>query len=396
MSSKGLMFCQMKAGTLSTKKLDLPLNCPVSKLLSEAASFSASSEERLELSYQGKILRKGKTLEEYEVSEGGLIMVTEIAAPRTAVKPEPAQLSNEEIRKFGVAFKTAMKTPSFSVVVKRLLERENMESLAAACPGLTDDLVAQSFLTRPNLLAQLVSDPETLTSIARSRPALLEAANNLAAAVHEEQQSLGRSRAASQGEAAPGTSGGAAGGGGGGGGGSYYLDEMSDDEMETEEGQPGGQRGPRASAGGGITHSQLAQALAMAAGMGGGGGSFSPFQGVTGLGVGSAGRREEGGSQGQASTPASASSRITTNMFQQAMQQALMASQAGQAGQAQAGVESQGSADSDLASKVERMREMGIVDEGLALQALQIMGGDLQAAVDLIFSGWEGGDQAMS
>ena len=78
-------------------------------------------------------------------------------------------------------------------------------------------------------------------------------------------------------------------------------------------------------------------------------------------------------------------------MFQQAMQQALLASHAGQAGQ-----ETQESADSDLASKVERMREMGIVDEGLALQALQIMGGDLQAAVDLIFSGWEGGDQAMS
>ena len=137
----------------------------------------------------------------------------------------------------------------------------------------------------------------------------------------------------------------------------------------------------------------------MAAGMGGGGGSFSPFQGVTGLGVGSAQRREEGRSQSQsqATTPASASSRmITTNMFQEAMQQALMASQAGQAGQVQASEETQGSADSDLASKVERMREMGIVDEGLALQALQIMGGDLQAAVDLIFSGWEGGDQAMS
>ena len=98
------------------------------------------------------------------------------------------------------------------------------------------------------------------------------------------------------------------------------------------------------------------------------------------------------GSQSQVSTPAPpAPSRITTNMFQQAMQQALLASHAGQAGQ-----ETQESADSDLASKVERMREMGIVDEGLALQALQIMGGDLQAAVDLIFSGWEGGDQAMS
>ena len=81
-------------------------------------------------------------------------------------------------------------------------------------------------------------------------------------------------------------------------------------------------------------------------------------------------------------------------MFQQAMQQALMASQAAQGGQT--GQNTQESADSDLVSKVERMREMGIVDEGLALQALQIMGGDLQAAVDLIFSGWEGGDQAMS
>ena len=81
-------------------------------------------------------------------------------------------------------------------------------------------------------------------------------------------------------------------------------------------------------------------------------------------------------------------------MFQQAMQQALMASQAAHGGQT--GQNTQESADSDLASKVERMREMGIVDEGLALQALQIMGGDLQAAVDLIFSGWEGGDQSMS
>ena len=31
-----------------------------------------------------------------------------------------------------------------------------------------------------------------------------------------------------------------------------------------------------------------------------------------------------------------------------------------------------------LPLKVARMREMGIVDEGLALRALQIMGGDLQ------------------
>ena len=36
------------------------------------------------------------------------------------------------------------------------------------------------------------------------------------------------------------------------------------------------------------------------------------------------------------------------------------------------------------------MREMGIKDESLARKALTEMGGDLQAAIDLIFSGWLG------
>ena len=388
------MLCQMKSGTLSTKKLSLPLNCPVTKLFTEAASFSNSTEERLVLSYQGRILSKGDNLDVYEVSDGGLIMVAEIAPVKSEVKPEPAQLSGDEIRKFAVSFKTALKSPSFSTVVKRLQERENMESLAAACPGLSHDLVARSFLTKPDLLAQLC-DPETLTSLAKTHPVLLEAANNLAAAVHEEQQSAGRSRLASQGEA------GTSGAGAGASGGSYYLDEMSDEEMEAEDGGQAGQRGPRSA--GGITPAQLAQALAMAAGMGGGGGGgFSPFQGVTGLGVGS-GRREESEegrsqsrsqSQSVASTPASG--RITSNMFQQAMQQALMSSVASQGGQGGQDNQPGQSADSDLTSKVDRMREMGIVDEALAIQALQIMGGDLQAAVDLIFSGWEGGDEAMS
>ena len=68
-------------------------------------------------------------------------------------------------------------------------------------------------------------------------------------------------------------------------------------------------------------------------------------------------------------------------MFEQAMQQALMSSVTSQGGQGGQDTQSGQSADSDLTSKVDRMREMGIVDEALAIQALQIMGGDLQAAV---------------
>lgn len=83
-------------------------------------------------------------------------------------------------------------------------------------------------------------------------------------------------------------------------------------------------------------------------------------------------------------------------MFQQAMQQALQSSGAVNTSQQQQQPTSGQEQQDDIAAKVERMKEMGIIDEGLALQALQIMGGDLQAAVDLIFSGWEGGDDAMS
>ena len=41
---------------------------------------------------------------------------------------------------------------------------------------------------------------------------------------------------------------------------------------------------------------------------------------------------------------------------------------------------------------ISSMREMGIQDESLARKALTVMGGDLQAAIDLIFSGWLGQD----
>ena len=49
-----------------------------------------------------------------------------------------------------------------------------------------------------------------------------------------------------------------------------------------------------------------------------------------------------------------------------------------------------GSMEANLA----RMREMGVVDQGLARRALEVMEGDLQAAIDLIFTGWLGEDDS--
>ena len=381
-----ILLCQATNGNLTTKKVTIPRTSPVSKLVKEAELFSNAPEERLVLTYQGTIIAQGTTLDTYQVAPGGLVMVAVLPLSTPASNPEPVSMTNEEIKRFCVAFKTAFKNPSFSTVVKRLLERENMDNLAAACQGLSEDQVAQGFLTRPELLLHLLN-PDTLPKVAKSHPSLLEAAKNLSAAVHEEQQSAGRGE-----ESGPG-------GVVGGGGGSYYLDEMSDDEMEGDEGGRGPQRSRSFNA---ITPAQLAQALAAAAG--GGQGGVQPFQGVTGMGpqLGSVPGQEgvhlgpgSSAPQSSASTPGAA--RITTDMFQQAIQQALMGMGGGGQGQQAQPQEvgGQGGEDSELASKVERMKEMGIVDEGLALQALQIMGGDLQAAVDLIFSGWEGGEDTM-
>jgi len=381
-----LLLCQANNGNLTTKKITIPRTSQVSKLVKEAELFSNAPEERLVLTYQGTIITQGTTLDTYQVAPGGLVMVAVLPLSTPPSNPEPVSMTNEEIKRFGVAFKTAFKNPSFSTVVKRLLERENMDNLAAACQGLSEDQVAQGFLTRPELLLHLL-DPDTLTKVAKSHPSLLEAAKNLSAAVHEEQQSAGR-----------GEDGGPSGVAGSGGG-SYYLDEMSDDEMEGDEGGRGPQRSRSFNA---ITPAQLAQALAAAAG--GGQGGVQPFQGVTGMGpqlgsVPGPGPAHLGpgssASQSSASTPGAG--RITTDMFQQAIQQALMGMGGGGQGQQAPSQEvgGQGGEDAELTSKVERMKEMGIVDEGLALQALQIMGGDLQAAVDLIFSGWEGGEDSM-
>jgi len=383
-----LLLCQANAGKLTTKQLTITRTSPVSKLIKEAETFSKAPADRLVLTYQGTIISPGTTLDTYQVAPGGLVMVAVLPAPSPVTNQQPVTMTPEEIKRFGVAFKTAFKNPSFSTVVKRLLERENMDNLAAACQGLSEDQVAQGFLTRPELLLHLL-DPDTLGKVAKSHPSLLEAAKNLSAAVHEEQQSAGRGgEVAGPSGVAPGA-----------GGGSYYLDEMSDDEMEGEDGGRGPQRSRSFNA---ITPAQLAQALAAAAG--GGQGGVQPFQGVTGMGpqLGGAGVPGQGSAQlgpgatapqSSASTPGSA--RITTDMFAQAIQQAMMGVGGPGQGQGQGEGAQGGGEDSELASKVDRMKEMGIADEGLALQALQIMGGDLQAAVDLIFSGWEGGDDSM-
>lgn len=119
----------------------------------------------------------------------------------------------------------------------------------------------------------------------------------------------------------------------------YSLDQMSDDE-EMPGGSNDGQRQ-------GITANQLAAALAAATG--------SPM-------LPTMSPNSSEGAENQAMGPQV----ITHDFFQQAIIQAQSAA---------------------MQQQVEQMREMGITDENVARQALMATNGDLQAAIDLIFSG---------
>jgi len=369
-------ICQATPGKLFKKKTPVK---SVSELRKEASELCNLSLDRFRLVLHGSVIK-----DDFDPAKlsNNILMVVPMAAPRVPLPaPDPVKVSDDDFQKFRLAFGSALKNPAFTRVARRLLKRENMESLAAACAGLESDSVAQAFLTRPQLLVHLL-DQDTIKLVGEKHPALLEAAHNLAAAVHEEaarSRSSGSQATADPADRETESSG------------AYFLDDVSDDDMDEDDGNDGagGSQGGRPPAQ--ITAEQLAAALASAASGGG-----NPFMGVTGMAPQQQGRSSGGGgagsSQSTAATTPAASSRLTADMFQAAMQTALMGLTAPSQQQAGAspGNPVQEQAQPDLSSQLATMREMGIVDEGLARQALTVMGGDIQAAIELIFSGWLG------
>lgn len=189
----------------------------------------------------------------------------------------------------------------------------------------------------------------------------------------------------------------------------YHLDEMSDGEDDDDEDMDEAEQAyrrerpvERNSSFTAITPNQLAAAIAAAQGSTSG---ASADAGGNGLGGAFGGMLNMGGtpssSSASSSRPTPSSPLITQDMFRNAMEQALAASGVTGIGassssqerdEAPAPMDLGGSnpAEPDYTEQINRMKEMGIVDEALARKALKVMNGDLQNAIDLIFSGWAG------
>lgn len=227
-----------------------------------------------------------------------------------------------------------------------------METIIAATPGLADDPVAIAMIKDPELIVHL-ADSDTVRRVADLHPSLIEAANQIAAHVHEEASTVNQNQ--------PGTSTGY----------SYSLDALSDDEDMDSSESNNRESHPltRNTSYSAITAAQLAAAIANATNM-----NFT--------------------SSGASINPTNSSGNIITNeMLSSAMQHAI----------ANSGTPTQNTTPSTpqrleegesleairtrLQPQLRQMREMGLVNDMINIRALQATSGDVQAAIELVFNG---------
>lgn len=304
----------------------------------EVAKKANSPKESLELVYCGNILDDDSTLSSCGVKPGVMVHVLKKKAKEA---PLPTQTMTEcDIQALVVAFKTLTFSSSCKSSLQKLSRPDILENIIMITPGLSQDPVAISMIQDPELLVRM-GDIETVRRIVELHPALAEAANHIAAAVHEEAVSGSSSH--------PSTSTGLA----------HLMDMLSDeDDMESSQSsdslQQGVTRQPSFSA---ITSAQLAAAIASAA-------------------QNSASASTSGGDTA-----------ITPEMVNEAMQRAMAT-----VAPASSTVPTEGPTNTErnpdnLTDQMRQMRELGLTDDALNLQALQLSRGNVHAAVDLVFSG---------
>ncbi|XP_072038648.1 ubiquitin-like protein 7 [Amphiura filiformis] len=330
--------------------------------VSEAIGVQPSE---LLLLYCGRKLQDAEPLNSYGLQGGCTVHALRKKQPEPEPKPEP--LDDQAIRQLITAFHAALLNPAHRQTVRKILtSHETIDNIIAATPGISSDHIAVSMLRDPELLIQ-IADPENVHKIVKAHPTIGHAVMQIAASVNEEGARAG----------AAGSSGGAEG--------RYLPDFMSDDEMDTSEG--GVRRGQQA-----ITATQLASALA-AAGVGSGG-TFRPYDSP----VVGASSNPSTSSPAQASTSGSSNSGsnngsglITSDLFGQAMAQALQVatggSVSGGSSPARSSQQQGGEAlnPENLQAQLQQLRDMGITDDARSLRALQVTAGNVQAALELIF-----------
>ncbi|CAB3244607.1 unnamed protein product [Arctia plantaginis] len=369
---------KVKPGPIERHKLDnYGLDNTVDSLKTEAEKKSNVPSASLELIHHGKILKDDLTLHDSGVKSGEMVHVVKKKV-QTPPPPPPTftdndlQLLNSSLRTLGCT----PNAPGWTRAMQLLNDESAMAEIVEQAPSIGEDCVALSILHEVELLAALGANIHTMRRGANAHPELPAALRHLTRLVRS------RNSTTSSTDSVP-TSGFA-----------YSLEALSEDEDADEEETEETERNP-------ITQEQFTAALQAAtdaisssSGRGGTGSQDSLVRLLQSAGESSRTPSSATGS-GTAIDLGPFQSLITTEMFTEALSDVINRTTRYPEGTPREHTHPASSSQSpaarenseDFSTQIQFMHEMGLLDDALNMRALIICAGDVNAAIDLVFSG---------
>ncbi|XP_057675558.1 ubiquitin-like protein 7 isoform X3 [Corythoichthys intestinalis] len=331
---------------------------------------SIPDPDLIELVHCGRKLKDDFTLDACGIQPGSTLHILKKTWPEPESIAEPVNRATaaREFRMLHAALHSLHSTYRDSVY-KMLTNKESLDQIIVATPGLRSDPVALGVLQDKDLFVQF-TDPNMLDTLISSHPALVNAIILVLHSVAGSTPMQSAATAASSRNASASSYSDMPGG--------FMFEGMSDDDedFQSQDSPAGpssrggisagirplslnhsGATGPRP-----ITQSELATALALAS---------TPESSAVTPTTASQTEPSAGGPPMPAGTP------VSNDLFSQALQQALQAT-------------NMSALQGRWQSQLQQLRDMGIQDEELMLRALQATDGDIQAALELIFAGGPG------
>ncbi|XP_011499065.1 PREDICTED: ubiquitin-like protein 7 [Ceratosolen solmsi marchali] len=330
------------------KVSDVNLTEKVEKLRITAAEQTNLSNDSFDLIYCGCLLENDCTLKSYGLKDGSMVHVLKRRENKEVAKNNSTSMNNFEknMKTLISVFQSCIGNPLLELAMRQLAKRpEVTENIISFCPDLSDDAVAIAVLQDPDLIIHF-SNADTIKKIAKLHPALFEAAQHIASAIHDEAHNIAASSNA------------------------LIRDEnLSDDEemaadssQSSDSTQPSNNVNQPRNESNSVMNTDPVLAAITAS-------LFNPNN-VSNPDIGSSNSNNMG--------------QITFEMFNQAMQQAFASNPAtnNPTNPVQADPPTSGNLVLSL------MHDMGLEDDALNIRALRITNGDIEAAVELLLCGF--------
>ncbi|GBP07715.1 Ubiquitin-like protein 7 [Eumeta japonica] len=360
---------KVKPGPIERFKVEnLSLDNTVDCLRAEAEKKTNLSSSSLELIHHGKVLKDNVTLLDSGIKHGEMIHV--VKKKTDTPQHLPQSFTDAELQQIVVAVRHFCYSPAatgWARAMQMLNDESVLAELREAVPSLGEDCVVLSILNEMELIATVGLNINILRRAAQARPELPTALRLLTRLVRSQANTNPSST-----ENVPPS------------GFVYSLEALSEDEdADDEESEEGGN----------ITREQLAAALQEAndtiQGMSSRTNPDSIFRFL-----------QTTSDEGSRSTPTNTLSGsqnviITPEMFSEAITDAMNRANSQSRNSAGTPMEQSTAASSsqspggneNYTTQLQYMNEMGLLDNVLNLRALLICAGDVNAAINLVFSG---------